>query len=63
MRCLMNAYDNLRLMMKTVLRSNENFSSYQRIASEIFSTLKLLLQAIARQFEHPIKNQSQVNYL
>ena len=46
MSILMKAYEILSTVMKIVWKSDENWLSNQRIASKIFSMLKLLLQAI-----------------
>ena len=43
----MKAYNILRSIVKTVLKSDENRLRYERIASKIFSMLNLFLQAIA----------------
>ena len=55
LRCLIKAYENLRKIVKTF----ENWLRYHMIASEIFSMLKLLLQAIASDSNV----QSQLNYI
>ena len=41
------AYEALRITVKPVWKAHENGLRYRRIASKIFSMLKLLLQAIA----------------
>ena len=46
MRCHMKAYSNLRIMVKSFRKLDEDWLSHQRIVSIIFSMLKLLLQAI-----------------
>ena len=50
----MNAYEYLRLIMKNLIESDENWPRYQR------QDIQLLLQAITSK-NGPIMSQSQVN--